>query len=267
MLSSNTIQALAALPQVRVTVRDEVTSTNTLLCGMARDGAAEGTVLVARRQTAGRGRRDRVFFSPPDTGLYLSLLLRPALPVRDSLSLTACGAVAMARALSALGREVQIKWVNDLFYRGKKVCGILTEGEIDPESGLLSYAVLGVGVNLYPPEAGFPPALPQAGALFPRRSQSDNLENQLAASFLQSFFKDYSALREKPFLDEYRRRSLVLGQAIDIVEGGARRPAVALAIEDDFSLRVREAGGRERCLTAGEVSIRPNAPLFWERPE
>lgn len=260
MLSATTIKTLAVLPQVRVMVRDEVTSTNTLLCNMARDGAAEGTVLVARRQTAGRGRRERVFFSPPDSGLYLSLLLRPALPVQDSLSITVCGAVAMARAISDWGREVQIKWVNDLFYQGKKVCGILTEGEIDPESGLLSYAVLGLGVNLYPPEAGFPPELPQAGALFPRRSGPDDLENRLTASFLQHFFSDYPALREKPFLEEYRRRSLVLGQTIDIVTGETRRPAVALAIEDDFSLRVRESDGQTRCLSSGEVSIRPAEP-------
>lgn len=258
MLSSTKIQTLAALPQVRVMVREVVTSTNTMLCDLARDGAAEGIVLVARQQTAGRGRRDRVFFSPQDSGLYLSLLLRPALPVQESLAITACGAVAMARAISDLGREVQIKWVNDLFYQGKKVCGILTEGAADPATGSLSYAVLGLGVNLYPPETGFPPELPQAGALYPRRSGPDDLENRLTASFLQHFFADYPALREKPFLAEYRRRSLVLGQAIDIVTGETRRPAVALAIEDDFSLRVREADGQTRCLSSGEVSIRPS---------
>lgn len=263
MLSSQTIQALAALPHLPITVQDEVTSTNTLLAQQARAGAAEGTVLLARRQTAGRGRRDRVFFSPQDTGLYLSLLLRPALPLQDSLAITACGAVAMARAMAALGREVQIKWVNDLFYHGKKVCGILTEGAIDPETGLLTYAVLGLGVNLYPPKGGFPPELSQAGALFPRGDGPEDLENRLAAAFLRYFFADYPTLRDKPFLDEYRRRSLVLGQTIELAAGETRRTAVALSIEDDFSLRVREADGREHCLSSGEISIRP--PFTGER--
>ena len=109
-----------------------VSSTNTLLRQRAEAGEPEGLALVAAAQTAGRGRRDHTFFSPPDTGLYLSFLVRPQLSAKDALLLTTCAAAAVALAIEdCAGVPAEIKWVNDVFCRGKKVCGILTEGALD----------------------------------------------------------------------------------------------------------------------------------------
>ena len=157
ILSAQSVGKYLTAPGVTVEVRPTVTSTNDLLRQQAEAGAPEGTVLIATEQTAGKGRRGHSFFSPPDTGLYLSLLLRPALEAREALSLTTCAAAAVALAIEeCAGIPAQIKWVNDVFCRGKKVCGILTEASLDLESGGLQYAIVGIGVNLSPRRGAIP---------------------------------------------------------------------------------------------------------------
>ena len=166
-----------------LTVLPEAQSTNDLLRQRAQEGAPEGTVLLALSQSAGRGRSGREFFSPPDTGLYFSVLLRPE-PGRNAQSITTMAAAAMCRTLETMGADRPgIKWVNDLFVRGRKVCGILTEGAFSLEEGRLQYAVLGVGLNLYAPAGGFPEPLADiAGPAFDR--PLPDLKNRLAAEFL-----------------------------------------------------------------------------------
>ena len=184
MLTPQGVARYVTLPNLHLEVREEVTSTNNVLREQALAGAPEGTVLIAQRQSAGRGRRDHSFFSPPDSGLYMSFLLRPAFSAQAALLLTTCAAVATALAIEEVtGVETQIKWVNDVFCRGKKVCGILTEGDVDLETGGMRYAVVGIGVNLYPPAGGFPPELAQAGAVFLEKP-TGALRCQLAGSLL-----------------------------------------------------------------------------------
>lgn len=108
-------------------VQTEVTSTNTLLKAQAEQGAPEGTVLIAESQTAGKGRLGRHFTSPPGTGIYFSLLLRPHCTAEKSLFITTTAAVAVCEAIEQVtGLNPQIKWVNDVYLNEKKVCGILT---------------------------------------------------------------------------------------------------------------------------------------------
>ena len=258
MLSPQSVSRHLTVPGLTIEVEPEVSSTNNVLRRRAEDGAPEGLALIAERQTAGRGRRDHGFFSPPDSGLYLSFLLRPQLSTRDSLCLTTCAAVAVALAIEeCAGIPAQIKWVNDVFCQDKKVCGILTEAALDLETGGLQYAIVGIGVNLYPPTGGFPPELPEAGTVFSSRPQGLEGRSQLAGSILNHFFAFYPNLEQKPFFQDYRQRCLVLGQEITILEQGQTRPAVALDLEEDFSLRVREADGTIRSLSSGEVRVRP----------
>ena len=258
ILSAQSVARYLTIPNLDLEVRPVVTSTNSLLRQEAEAGAKEGRVMVAAQQTAGRGRRDRVFFSPPDSGLYLSLLLRPKLEARQALSLTTCAAAAVALAVEeCAGIPAQIKWVNDVFCGGKKVCGILTEAALDLETGGLQYAIVGIGVNLFPPEGGFPPELDEAGAVFSARPQGLEGRSQLAGSILNHFFTFYPNLSETPFFEDYRKRSLVLGQEITVLEGTTTRTAVALDLEPDFSLKVREADGSIRTLSSGEVRVRP----------
>lgn len=240
--------ALTALPSTD--------STNTRVRALAEDGAPEGTVVIAAAQTAGRGRSGKSFLSPAGTGLYMSILLRPALAMGDSLLITTAAAVAVARAIGRVaGCETKIKWVNDVYVDERKVCGILTEGALDLENGGLRYAILGIGINICPPEGGFPPELAGiAGAL--REKGGEALRAPLAAAVLDEFFALYPHLTKKSFYDDYVSRSLLTGRQIEVLRGGTRIPATALGIDRDFHLHVVYPDGSREDLAAGEVSTR-----------
>ena len=231
-------------------------STNTELKEMARQGAPEGTVLLAHRQTAGRGRLGRSFFSPGGTGLYLSVLFRPGCSPEQAVTLTVTAAVAAVRAVKRVcKKELAVKWVNDLYLEDKKVCGILTEGATDPETGRLIYAVCGIGFNLAPPKTGFPPELAAiAGGLC--ETATPALRTSLAHAFLEEL---KSALSD-PFsrtLEEYRSRSWLNGKAVYSPSGAFDGPAAVLGIDDRAGLILRLADGTVRTISAGEVSVRP----------
>lgn len=257
VLSTPGIQKYLKDPALQITVQSSVTSTNTLLKQAAENGAPEGTVLVAEEQTAGRGRLGRSFYSPAGTGVYFSLVLRPAFSAAESSLITTCAAVAAAGAMEEIsGHPTQIKWVNDIYTAGRKVCGILTEAAIDMESGGLQYAVLGIGINLLKPENDFPEEIrDRAGALFTDDADGD-FRCRLVAEILNRFMTDYRNLTEKRFLEEYRGRSMLTGQEVEILRGGTVVPAKALGIDDDFGLIVEYPDGRQEHLGSGDVSVR-----------
>lgn len=258
VLSAEGIARYLRHPEIRPQVFPALTSTNTVLKSLAAEDAPAGTAVLAVTQTAGRGRLGRSFYSPSASGLYLSLLLRPDLAPADAPRLTSCAAVAVAEAVSGLsGRETGIKWVNDVYMDGKKICGILTEAGIDLESGRVSYVVVGIGINLRAPEGGFPEEIRNiAGAAFDGLSVPD-LRNRLAALVLDRL-ADYAA---DPFsdalFDAYAKRSFVPGRKITVLAPGKEpMPAEALRLNRNYSLQVRLEDGREEKLASGEVSIR-----------
>ncbi|MBP1759013.1 MAG: hypothetical protein H6Q61_1262 [Firmicutes bacterium] len=259
VLSPQSIRPYLHHNELNLLVYPEVTSTNTLAKQMAEEGAPEGTVILAETQTAGRGRRDHSFHSPPGGGIYMSMILRPAFSAQDSLCITTCAAVAVARAIENIsGVDARIKWVNDVFCHGKKVCGIATEASIDLESGGLHHAVLGIGINVFPGPEPLPTALAEiVTTVFPAAPQGADVRSQLAAEVLNQFLSEYPRLTEKRFFQDYRARSMLLGQPINILRRGETIPALALDLDRDFGLLVRLADGREETLSSGEVSIRP----------
>ena len=246
----------------RVTVYDVLPSTNSALRERAEGGAPEGTVLIAAQQSAGRGRMGRSFYSPPDSGLYLSLLLRPTLPAEQAQRITTCAAVTTARAIEQIfGTPCTIKWVNDLFACGGKVCGILTEASLDLEGGGLQYAVLGIGINLAPPAGGFPPELRHVAASLLDCRQGDDRRAALAAALLDCFLDEYPRLTEpetsRRLLDEYRRRCHLIGRKVLAVRGGGSEEVTVLGIDDDYRLLVRRENGDTQALSSGEIRVRP----------
>ncbi len=258
VLSEAGIRRYLRHQELAVRIFPVLSSTNTVLKDLAAQGAPEGTVLVAGEQTAGRGRLGRSFYSPAGTGLYMSLLLRPALSAPEAAGMTACAAVAVAGAIEELaGVPAGIKWVNDVLVAGKKVCGILTEASLDCENGLVNYAVVGIGINTRLPAADFPEPLRDiAGAVFEGKDLPE-LRCRLAAAVLDRFLDDYRQLGEKPFYEDYRRRSLVLGREILLLSPGRDPvPAKALDIDRDFALLAELEDGSLRRVNAGEVSIR-----------
>lgn len=258
ILSAQGIRKYLSNPSLfDLTVLPVVTSTNLLLKEKADTGAKQGTCIIAGRQTQGRGRRQRSFYSPADTGVYLSLLLRPKDRVlSQTVNITTMAAVAMCEAIERVSeKRPSIKWVNDVFLDNKKVCGILTEASLNMENGNVSYAVLGVGVNVYFPEEGFPEEVNEvATALF--SSPQKDAKNRLAAAFLERFFAYYQQEDDHQYVAEYRRRCFVLGKAIQVWRGETKTEARAMDIDDGCHLLVRYADGREELLSSGEVSVR-----------
>ena len=232
-------------------------STNVLLKERAGAGAKEGYVILANSQTEGRGRLGRSFYSPADTGIYMSLLLRPrAYSPDQAVRLTTMAAVAACEAIEEVsGRRAQIKWVNDIFMDDKKVSGILTEAAFSLEDNGLDYIVVGIGINAYPPKEGFPADVAQvAGAVFQTR-QNDG-KNHLAAAFLNHFISYYAAGENMDYAEKYRARSLVIGKEIRVLSPAGEKEAVALDVDEECRLVVRYEDGSREKLSSGEISVR-----------
>jgi len=229
-------------------------STSTRLKALAKAGAEEGTAVAADSQTEGRGRLGRSFLSEKGRGVYMSVLLRPDCGVESALSLTASSAVAVCRALERFGVSADIKWVNDLFINGKKICGILCESALDTDGRLL-YAVIGIGINVLGSE--FPEELrgiagsveSQCGKAISREELCDAVYDELWKMYLD-WQKDSACC-----LNDYRRRCFIIGKSVRVFSPEGERLAEVLGIDDAFGLTVSVDGKRE-ILRASEVSVR-----------
>jgi BirA family biotin operon repressor/biotin-[acetyl-CoA-carboxylase] ligase len=235
-----------------------VDSTNIRVGEMAEDGAPEGTVVLADGQSRGKGQTGREFFSPAGAGLYLSVLLRSIPPPAGMPLITVAAAAAVSLAIEDVcAIRTQIKWVNDIYLADKKICGILAEGSFYHETPERDYVVLGVGINLFRPPAGFPSELSGvAGWLYEQAPERD-VRGALAAGILNRFFTFFPNLTDRAFLAEYRRRSNILGRSVLCLEGERYYPARALDIDPDGGLAVDLEDGSRRILRSGEVRVRP----------
>lgn len=249
-----------------ITVLSTIDSTNVWIKEKAAQGFKEGCTVISNEQTHGRGRYERTFFSPSETGIYMSLLLRPQnCSSAQAVKLTAMTAVAICEAIEEVSnKEAQIKWVNDIYVNNKKVCGILTEASFNLESGLLEYAVIGIGINVYPPKEGFPAKICKtAGSIF--SFAQDDLKNRLTASFLNHFMKYYTdfscsgntpaTLSDTSLIEKYRSRNIAVGKEITILSGKQSRRAFAYGIDDSYHLLVKYDNGEKESLSYGEISI------------
>ena len=223
-------------------------STNEQAKKLLKAGAAHGTVVVADTQTAGKGQKGRAFFSPPKSGLYASIVLRDLAP-DEAAKLTAVVAVAAARAIESVADvKVSIKWVNDLLIDGKKVAGILTEGQCTAEGTV--DAVVGIGINVRQVE--FPAEL---------RDIAGTIEDAAGArvdreTLLEALLSEIECATDtKNYMTEYRARSSVIGRAVTVTAADRVFEAVAVDIDGDGALIVESGGVRERFIF-GEVRVR-----------
>lgn len=259
VLSAAGVEKYLKDQSLRIQVVDMVDSTNSAMKRMAAEGAPQGSVLIANEQSAGRGRMGRSFYSPPGTGIYMSLLLRPRTDAQRATLVTASAAVAVAEAIEHLaGEPAQIKWVNDVLFHGRKVCGILTEAAMDFESGMIDHVVLGIGVNTAVPAEGFPEELRGvAGAAF-GAARVPELRCRLAAEILDRFMDYYACLGSRVCYEAYKSRSVVLGKDVQLISPGREAiPARVLDIDRDFALVVKTGEGQIQRVNAGEISLRP----------
>ncbi len=236
-------------------VRAAVTSTNDVLKENAPNLPPWQT-LVAMQQTAGKGRRGRSFYSPADTGFYLSILLKMDIRPEIATRFTTAAAVAACRAIeNCTDAQPSIKWVNDVFADKHKVCGILTEASISVESGGLDWAVMGIGFNVYEPEGGFPKDISNIAGAISREKKKD-LRSRIAADFIKNFYDICLNITDSNIAAEYKERSFMIGQEILVMRGDEQAEATAINIDDECRLVVRYTNGRIEALSSGEVSTR-----------
>lgn len=230
-----------------------VDSTNSYVKSKALEGEKEGYTLIAGSQSMGRGRRGRDFFSPPDSGLYMSVLLRPdSFDSKKALKLTTMSACAVCEAIRELsGKSARIKWVNDIYIDDKKVSGTLTEGSFDLEGGYLEYAILGIGINVFKPRDGFPEELEsKAGYIYD--TGMPDVKNKLAAMVLSRFMTYYRSGDLTSYVKNYKEYNLCIDRDVYVSDQCVH----VIDIDDDCHLVVRDEAGKIETLSAGEISIR-----------
>ncbi len=252
----------AYLRGMNIHVYDILDSTNLEARRIAAgDAKSLPAVVIARQQTAGRGRLGRSFYSPKD-GLYLSIAIKPDFDISRSSLVTVAAAAATSEAIDEVCEcSTKIKWVNDIYLGDRKVCGILTEANTDFETGQIDSLVTGIGINTS--EKSFPPELKDIAGSVSAEGLTGHEKAMLAAALVERFLRYTRDLNG--FMDSYRSRSLVLGKNITVYTGTYRKDptqelggksAFAVAIDDSGGLTVEYDDGSRETLTSGEVSIR-----------
>ena len=233
---------------ITVQVFDEIDSTNTEAKRMITNGFLGDALLVAHTQTAGRGRMGRSFYSPAQTGIYFSILHALRTPLCDAVAITSAASVAVMRAIRAIaGIQTEIKWVNDLYYNKKKVCGILTEAIT---LGAQTYVIVGIGINL--DTADFPEELKGiAGSL------GANIDaTELVAEIYRQINLYLQDTSNREWLCDYRAHSMVLGRRVTWTEAENAHIGIAEAIDQDGALLIRNEENDLVRLHTGEISLR-----------
>lgn len=239
----------------RIIYFEEIDSTNEVAKRLAREGAEEGTLVVAEAQTKGKGRLGRQWLSPPGEGIYFTLILRPPFPPQRAPQMTLIAAVAVARALSeTTGLEVKIKWPNDILVNGRKVAGILTEMVADMDR--IHCLVVGIGININQEKVAFPPEVAEIATSLKVELGRSLLRLPILIKCLSELERVYDIWQKegfRPLLAEWKALSHTLGQWVkvnmmdEIVEGKA------VEIEEDGSLIIQQKDGSFYRVIAGDV--------------
>ncbi|MCL2019304.1 MAG: biotin--[acetyl-CoA-carboxylase] ligase [Oscillospiraceae bacterium] len=238
-MNTKIIKTLLKNENLRILALDETGSTNIA----AKENAAAYDIFFAEKQTAGRGRFERRFYSPPETGIYMSVILRD---VQNTTLITPAAAVAVCRAVERLtGKKAQIKWVNDILLGGRKICGILAESAQD-------YVIVGIGINFTTDFSDFPDL--NAAAVFERNEKPTCMREELAAGVINEFYglcRDLSP----SFMDEYRALSCLMGLNISYMQNNEKFFGTVTGIDDSGRLLVKDGEGRINALSSGEVML------------
>lgn len=230
-------------------------STNTQAKLSADSGQYKDAVFVASAQTAGRGRLGRSFISEGGKGLYLSILLGDPFAPDFAVSLTTYMAVIAARCIEKLsGTNPQIKWVNDIYLGGKKLAGILTEGKADESGEALSYAVVGIGINLLKQE--FDSEVKSIATTLEDECGKKVDVNTLAAMIVKEFFENIPLAGTTEIAKEYKSRSFLIGERVNVIKPTETYEALVTDITDKCELVLKLDDGKTEILSTGEVSVR-----------
>ena len=236
----------------------KVSSTNQIAKQKATLGCPEGTVVIAEQQTSGRGRLGRKWVSPPETGIWMSILLRPRISPAKAPFITIMAALATVRGIEEVtGIRASIKWPNDILIEKRKVCGILTE--IHAEMEQIHYIVAGIGINVNQHAEDFPSEISDTAGSIAMVTGKSVQRREIAIKVLEHFEKLYvakDALSTQKLIEEYKRYSLTLGQQIKVIWQDEILEGKAIGLTDTGELLVQKEDGQKITVFSGEVSVR-----------
>lgn len=239
-----------------VYVFDTARSTNDMAKNAMRKGSPDGIVIVADEQTAGRGKYGRSFISPKGKGLYMSILLHCDYSMETARLVTPCAACAVAEAIEELCRgEVAVKWVNDLYMGGRKICGILTEGNVDNKTGRINRLIIGIGINVYKSEELENSELNNIVTSIDDVTGKKVNRNRLCAEILNRLDEKLVNMADGRFLDNYRRREMLTGKNITVRSGNEEYCGKAVGIAGNGSLILKLEDGTIKVIDSGDAAI------------
>ena len=228
---------------------DITDSTNTRAKEYVRQNDCECALFIANAQSAGRGRQGKSFYSPDSTGLYMTYVYKTDMALTDTVYITTAASVAVLEAIKQVsGKSPLIKWVNDIYLEGKKICGILCETVTDYKTGRVTHLIIGVGINL-------------ETTLFPKEIEDiagslGSVDKDKLSDLIVKNLEKY-CINGEPFLETYRQNSLVIGNDIVYIKNGVSHTAHATGIDDNGGLIINE-NGTVMTLSSGEISVKIN---------
>jgi BirA family biotin operon repressor/biotin-[acetyl-CoA-carboxylase] ligase len=235
----------------------EIDSTNIMACRLARDGAPEGTIVVADAQGKGKGRLNRVWQSPPERNLYVSIILRPRIDPPTAPQLTLVAGVAVAELLASCGlKDVTIKWPNDVLISGKKVCGILTEMHSSARG--VDFIVLGIGLNINMNREDFEPALGNIATSLKIETGKTHDRIEIISGLLnliETWYKVFLRAGFPGVRDAWLHHAGILGRPIRVVFREDTQTGVVMGIDDDGTIVMKVADGTTQRVIAGDVYL------------
>lgn len=257
-LDIETLRATRSGARIGADIRwfESLPSTNTTARELAAAGAAEGVVVLAEGQTAGRGRLGRSWVSPPFRNLYLTIVLRPAVTPAEAPLIALVGGLATAEAVATYGIDARLKWPNDVLVDGRKVAGLLAEMDCDGDR--LAAVLLGIGVNVNLGLDELPEELRDKAGSVAAALDRTLARHELADHLLSAFERRYDQFLRDGFAalrDDWNRMSCLGGRQVEIVDGDRRISGEVVGLAADGTLELRSTGGETHHVVAGEVTI------------
>ena len=259
IISSVGIKKYLNNKDIEIKIFDEIDSTNEYLKNNRNMDLNEFCIVCAKSQSLGKGRLGRSFYSPNNSGLYFSFLLKPKFDIKNSLFITMLASVCVCRAIKRVFPQVEpsIKWVNDVYVNDKKVCGILTEAQYNIELNMFDYIIVGIGVNVYKPENGFPDNIKNIATYLSNEQVYDG-KNMLVAIIINEFtylYKNFDKWKDE-IVKEYKEHSFVIGKDIEIIKGDIKKNARVIDIDNNCNLIVEFENGVKDIIQSGEISVK-----------
>lgn len=239
-------------------ITESIDSTLNYFKNMENSEKREGRTIIANEQTLGRGRRGRSFFSPKNSNAYISVLLKPKFSVSDiNLITIICGLSVVEAVKEICGIECDIKWVNDVYINGKKICGILTEGILSVENGSIDSVIIGVGININrPKDTPVPKEIEDIVGFVNDFTKEKENRNKFIAKFLNAFEKRYINFDKKALYLEYKEKMLYLNEEVTCFVGNETIQGTLIDLNKDFSIKIKTNEGEIRNFNSGEISLR-----------